>query len=215
MTQLLVASNNPKKLSELRSLLASTGISVVGPADMGLRLIPDETGDTFAANARLKAEAFSATSGLPALADDSGIVVDALGGAPGIYSARFAGEDATDADRNARLLDQLVDVPWWERTARFVCAIAIAAQGEETVVFEDTAEGVIALEPRGSGGFGYDPIFFYPPLQCTFGELSQEGKAEVSHRGKALRRAEQYLTTGGGAGILEGWRRKGSNETSR
>jgi XTP/dITP diphosphohydrolase len=209
----MVASNNPKKLKELRSLLVATGISVVSPADVGLRLSPEETGDTFAANARLKAEAFSAASGLRALADDSGIVVDALGGAPGIYSARFAGEDATDADRNMRLLERLEGVPWDERTARFVCAIAIAAPGEETVVFEDTAEGVIALEHRGHGGFGYDPIFFYPPLGRTFGELSPEGKAQVSHRGKALRRAAQYLMSGGGPGILEGLSRKGSNET--
>lgn len=153
----------------------------------------DETGSSFAENARLKAEAFLAASGILTVSDDSGLVVDALHGAPGIYSARYGGAGLSDDDRNALVLAELREVPEASRAARFVCAIAVADRGRETKVFEGTVEGVIAREPRGTHGFGYDPIFYYPPFGRTFGEVDADLKATVSHRGRALGQAAPYL----------------------
>lgn len=168
-------------------------MSVVTPAELGLDLEVDETGSSFAENAVLKADAFLQSSGMLSVADDSGLVVDALHGAPGIYSARYGGPGRSDQDRNALVLAELRDEPGALRTARFVCAIAVAQRGRETRVFEGRVEGLITCEPIGEHGFGYDPIFYYPPFQRTFGEVDADLKATVSHRGNALRQAVPYL----------------------
>ncbi|MDP6042629.1 MAG: XTP/dITP diphosphatase, partial [Candidatus Latescibacteria bacterium] len=146
-----------------------------------------EDGDTFEANAVKKAREIARHTGLPALADDSGLVVDALNGAPGVYSARFAGEDATDADNNAKLTDQLKEVPQNQRTARFCCAMALAAPNGKIQTAQATWEGRILSKPQGDNGFGYDPLFFVPTHNCTSAELPSEEKNHLSHRGQALR----------------------------
>ncbi len=159
----------------------------------GARL-PDETGQTYAENALVKARtAFSLTAAL-ALGDDSGLEVDALGGAPGLHTARFGGPGLSDRERWDLLLERLRDVPPARRTARFRCVIALAGPARGEQVVEGVVEGLIAEAPRGSGGFGYDPVFFYPPLGRTFGEISDEEKRRVSHRGKALDAARRLLS---------------------
>ena len=156
--------------------------------------LPEETGQTYAENALVKARTAACLTGALALGDDSGLEVDALGGAPGLHTARFGGPGLTDRARWELLLERLRDVPPARRTARFRCVIALAdpARGEQVV--EGVVEGVIAAAPRGSGGFGYDPVFFYPPLGRTFGEISDEDKQRVSHRGKALAAARRLLS---------------------
>jgi XTP/dITP diphosphohydrolase len=156
--------------------------------------LPEETGQTYAENALVKARAAARLTGALALGDDSGLEVDALGGAPGLHTARFGGGGLTDRGRWELLLERLRDVPPAQRTARFRCLIALAgpAQGEQVV--EGVVEGVIAAAPRGSSGFGYDPVFFYPPLGRTFGEISDEEKQRVSHRGKALAAVRRLLS---------------------
>ncbi len=158
----------------------------------GARL-PEETGDSYAANALLKARAAAALTGALALADDSGLEVDALGGAPGVHSARYGGPELDDAGRCARLLEALRDVPAERRTARFRCVIALACPDGRHRLVEGMAEGLILAAPRGRGGFGYDPLFYYPPLGRTFAELTEAEKAEVSHRGRAMRAARALL----------------------
>lgn len=201
---MLCASNNRKKVEELTSILQrSVGALVVTVADLGIDVEVEETGTTFAENAVLKAEAFASAAKLVSVADDSGLVVDALHGAPGIYSARYGGPGRSDTDRNDLLLAALRDIPDELRTARFVCAIAIAQPGQATVVFEGAVEGIIARAAVGERGFGYDPLFFYPPFDATFGQVEAERKATVSHRGQALRRATPFLRALLGDGILE------------
>jgi XTP/dITP diphosphohydrolase len=201
----LCASNNRKKVEELRSILGGlTGARVLTPRELDIELEVEETGSTFAENAIIKADAFARVAGTCiVVADDSGLVVDALGGEPGIYSARYAGPGASDEDRSALVLARLEGVPSEQRTARFVCAIAVAGGGLPTAVREGVVEGEIAREPRGSGGFGYDPIFCYPPLGRTFGELDGETKARVSHRGRALRLAAPLIVAQTMDGILD------------
>jgi XTP/dITP diphosphohydrolase len=188
------ASTNPGKLREFNQIAAyyAAGRLQVLPVP-GLKEIraPEETGATFSANAVLKAEYYSAFVDGLVFADDSGLAVDALGGAPGIYSARYAGPGATDAGNNAQLLTALSNVA--ERTARFVCAIAVASRGHSLETFEDTVEGTILREAAGADGFGYDPLFFYPPFGCTFGQATAEQKLLVSHRGKAMARMISWL----------------------
>ena len=184
---LLAATSNPGKLRELRDALEPCGIDVVG-----LDALPDitpieETGTTFEENARLKAIAYSHCTALPVLADDSGLEVDALGGAPGVLSARFGGEGLDDAGRCALLLDRLAGSPLERRTARFRCVLAVARAGAVLGTFEGVVEGVITDAPRGTAGFGYDPVFFHPPSRRTFAELSVAEKRAVSHRGAATR----------------------------
>lgn len=191
--ELLLATNNPGKVREYTELLAGTGFCLVTPADKGLEIDPAETGQTFAENAVIKAEALATASGLVTLADDSGLEVDALDGAPGVRSARYAGDGATDADRNALLLKNLKDVGAARRTARFRCAIAIAGGGYSTRVVEGTVEGVIASEPQGSGGFGYDPIFYLPELGRTMAESTPQEKNSLSHRARAAAKAAVIL----------------------
>ena len=180
----VLATHNPGKLREMGDILRGLGVEVVSPADVGCHVEVEETGATFAENAMLKAKAVCAASGLPAIADDSGLCVDALGGAPGVYSARYGGEGLDDAGRYRLLLSNLRGQP--TRAAHFACAIACAFPNGDTLTAEGKVEGTIAFAPMGEGGFGYDPIFFYPPLRKTFGQLTAEEKHGISHRGKAL-----------------------------
>ena len=192
-TDLLLASQNPGKLAEMKELVSGLRFRVVGPADVGIRDAPEETGTTFLENAILKARHYARRSGLLTVADDSGISVDALDGAPGLYSSRFGGEGATDADRNRLLLQKLAGVPADRRGARFTSAVAVARGDDVPFQTEASVLGFIADQPRGSNGFGYDPLFFYPPFGCTFGEVPPDEKARVSHRGQAFARLREYL----------------------
>jgi XTP/dITP diphosphohydrolase len=192
---LLLASQNPGKLNEMRHLVAGLPFRVVGLRELGILDSPEETGSTFLENARLKALHYAGRSGLLTVADDSGISVDALGGEPGLYSSRFGGEGASDQDRNQLLLLRLARVPEPERGARFTSAVVVARPDTPLFEIEETVEGRIALAPRGENGFGYDPLFFYPPFGKTFGEVAGEAKDRVSHRGKAFARLRDFLIT--------------------
>jgi XTP/dITP diphosphohydrolase len=188
-----VATTNPGKVRELRALLSDLPVRLVGMDEMGLSA-PAETGDTFAANATLKARHAADATGLLALADDSGLEVDGLGGAPGVHSARYAGDGADDEANRRRLIRELRDLPPAARTGRFRCAIAIAqpappgaGAGEATVTMvEGTCEGLLLTEPRGDRGFGYDPLFLLPERGMTMAELPDEEKNVISHRARAL-----------------------------
>lgn len=188
----IIATNNQKKLKELERILNPLGINAVSAKDEGISLDDvEETGITFAENAYLKAEAAFKKTGLPSVADDSGLCVDALDGRPGIYSARYAGENATDSDKNNKLLSELKDVPEKDRTAHFTCAICCILPDGEKIEVEGRCEGSIAFEPHGNGGFGYDPIFKYSDK--SYAELSSDEKDSISHRGKALRKLKTEL----------------------
>jgi XTP/dITP diphosphohydrolase len=198
MRRLLVATTNPHKLREVRDLLADVPVSLLGLDAFPPVEEPEETGQTFEENARLKALYYARAMerGTLTVAEDSGLVVDALGGEPGVRSARFVREDASYPERFAEIFRRLAAVPLAPRTARFVCALALVRDG--TVVFETTGfvEGEITREPRGQGGFGYDPIFFHPPYGSTLAEVTQASKLHVAHRGQAfwsriLRRLER------------------------
>ena len=185
--KVVLASSNPGKLSELRALLKPAGLQIVPQDALGVEP-PEETGVTFVENALIKARAACAATGLPALADDSGVVVDALGGAPGVRSARYAGDGASDADNLAMLLEALAGVDPPERGAAFVCAIVYLRHVQDPcpIVCEGVWKGRILDAPRGDGGFGYDPVFFVEALNRTAAELSRAEKNAVSHRGQAL-----------------------------
>ena len=193
MPQLLLATNNPGKVAEFRQLLEGCGWELVTPADIGLDLHVDETGQTYAENATIKAEAYAKASGLVTLADDSGLEVDALGGRPGLLSARYAGLDRTDEGRVQALLQELAGISDEERSARFRCVIAIAEPGGRVELVEGTVEGRIAHEPRGENGFGYDPVFLLPERGLTAAELPPGEKNAVSHRGAATQEARTVL----------------------
>ena len=194
MRRLLLATHNPGKLHELVSLLAAVPLHIVTPHALGLHLEVEETGTTYAENARLKAAAFAQAAGLLTLADDSGLEVEALGGAPGVYSARYAGEEASDADRRAKLIHALRQVPA-PRRACFRCVIAIARPGGAVDCFEGICAGEIILEERGANGFGYDPVFYMPEQGCTMAELPSAVKNKVSHRARAAQAARRFLHT--------------------
>ena len=185
--KVVLASSNPGKLSELRALLRPAGLQVVPQDALGVEP-PEETGVTFVENALIKARAACAATGLPALADDSGVVVDALGGAPGVRSARYAGEGASDADNLAMLLEALSGVDPSARGGAFVCAIVYLRHAQDPcpIVCEGVWRGRILDAPRGDGGFGYDPVFFVETLNRTAAELSRAEKNAISHRGQAL-----------------------------
>ena len=193
MPKLLIATNNAGKVWEFRQLLDGCGWELVTPADLGIALDVEETGQTYLENATMKAVAFAKASGLTALADDSGLEVDALDGRPGILSARYAGPDLTDAERAGELLKELAGVPDEERTARFRCVIAIAKNEDDVRSVEGTVEGRIAREPKGENGFGYDPVFLLPGRELTAAELTPDEKHAVSHRGVATRKASKLL----------------------
>ena len=202
--RLLVATRSQHKLRELRELLGvGPEVELVAPDDVGIEGEPDETGLTFETNARIKARYYALRSGLPTLADDSGLEVDALGGAPGVYTRRYAGPDATDADNNEKLLQALAGMAAEGRTARYVCVLALALPGEtgprgglRILTRRGTCRGRIASAPRGTGGFGYDPIFepaSEPPGGQTLGEWSAEAKNAISHRSRAAARMSPVL----------------------
>jgi len=191
--KLLLATNNKGKAREYRNLLRGIPFDIVLPAEEGIIAEVEETGTSYEENASLKAEASAKPSGLLTLADDSGLEVDALGGEPGIRSARYAGEKATDTDRNNYLLEKLKDIPENKRTARFVCVIAIAIPGGKLTLFRGECRGVITTEPRGTQGHGYDPVFYVPELQKTMAELPIEEKNRVSHRARAAEKARAFL----------------------
>lgn len=187
MTKVVLATGNQGKVREMSALLAEFGLSVVPQSEFELPEA-DETGTTFIENAIIKARHAAALTGLPAIADDSGLAVDALQGAPGIYSSRYAGADASDRDNLLKLLDALKDVPDAKRTARFHCVLVYMTHAEDPtpLVCHGVWEGTITREPSGEEGFGYDPIFFVASENCTSAELSKQRKSELSHRGQAL-----------------------------
>jgi XTP/dITP diphosphohydrolase len=191
--KLLLATNNEAKVREYRDLLRDLAFELVTSAELGMINIVNEVGESLEENARLKATASAARSQLLALADDSGLEVDALGGEPGRLSARYAGEQASDRDRISYLLAKLEGVPWERRSARFRCVIAIATPGGKVEFCSGECLGIITFEPRGEGGFGYDPIFYLPELGRTMAELTLEIKNQVSHRGQAARKVPQVL----------------------
>lgn len=194
MIKLLIASHNQGKLREYVGLLADLPVAVTSLTAAGITRDVDETGDTFAANAILKASTYAAWSGLWTWADDSGLSVDVLDGRPGVYSARYGGPGLTDRDRYLRLLAELqtsAPPPPW--TARFHCVVALAQPDGTIHTVEDCVEGVITTEPRGDHGFGYDPIFFVPEYQATMAELPAAVKNQISHRAKAAAQAKQLL----------------------
>jgi XTP/dITP diphosphohydrolase len=182
---LVIATRNPNKAAEIKDLLADHPLQIKSLDDFGPIPSVDEDGDTFDDNAYKKSSFAAKVLGMPALADDSGLVVEALEGAPGVFSARYAGEAATDEQRYRKLLAEMEGKT--DRKAAFACVISIAVPGGPALTYEARCEGLIAEKPAGQNGFGYDPIFYYPPLNKTFAQLTREEKSRVSHRGKALR----------------------------
>ncbi len=191
--KLLLATHNQGKVGEFRHLLKDSSFVLVTPSELSISMVVDESGDTYEENASIKARAFSAASGLVSLADDSGLEVDALDGAPGPWSARYAGPDASDGQNLALLLRNMAGVPWERRTARFVCVVAIAIPSGEVELCRASCEGIIGLEPSGASGFGYDPAFYLPQLGKTMAQLDMEGKNRISHRARAVRRAVSII----------------------
>jgi XTP/dITP diphosphohydrolase len=193
MRVLLLATTNPHKVDEYRAILSDLPFTLLSLNDIQLDMDVEETGTTFRENAELKARAYAQASGLLSLADDSGLEIDALDGAPGVYSARFAGVDATYEERFDILLTRLRDVPVERRTARFRCVISLAEPSGYLRSVDGTIEGVIADAPRGKNGFGYDPIFLVPALGKTTAEITAEQKNKISHRGRAAQLARELL----------------------
>ena len=194
MRKLVLATRNRDKVREIKRALEDLDIEILSLLDFPEMPEIVEDGKTFEENALKKARAVAQFTGLPALADDSGLEVDYLGGAPGVFSSRFAGEKATYEDNNLKLLELLRGVPLEKRRARFRCVLALV-DGESTQVVEGRCEGFITEEPRGEGGFGYDPIFYSPELGKTFAEVGSDLKNKVSHRGRALRKMKEVLKT--------------------
>ncbi len=185
---LLIATNNQGKVHEYEELLSPLALSLRTPQDLGLSISVREDGHAYEDNARIKALAYQQASGLLTLADDSGLEVDALGGRPGLHSARYGGPGVDDEGRYWLLLEQLGDVPWERRTARFRCVIVVATPRGQTHSTEGVCEGMIAFEPQGARGFGYDPVFYLPQHGKTMGQLSPRVKNRISHRAHAARR---------------------------
>jgi len=194
LNRLVLATLNPGKARELARLFGDLPIELVSLAEISGATLPEERGATYAENALGKARAARRLAGCAALGDDSGLEVDALGGAPGLHSARFGGPGLDDAGRVALLLERLRAVPAGRRRARFRCVIALVDERSREWTVEGVAEGEIAATPRGAGGFGYDPVFLYPPLGRTFGELTDREKEAVSHRAQAARAARALLS---------------------
>jgi XTP/dITP diphosphohydrolase len=199
--KLLLASSNPGKLREYRALAAGQPVELDLLPDFPSLPAFDESAPTFAENAAGKALHYSRLAKSPVIADDSGLVVPALGGAPGVHSARYAGAEADDGERVEKLLTEMRGKKGDERRARFVCVIVLAQRGRAIAVFSDCAEGVLVEEPHGTGGFGYDPIFFFPALGGTYAELPREEKNRYSHRGRAFRKLLAFLSSPEGTEI--------------
>ena len=193
MRDLLVATTNLHKLEEYRAIFSDLPYRLLSLRDIRLDMDVEETGSTFAENAELKARSYAQASGLLTLADDSGLEIDALGGAPGVFSARFAGEETSYEERFHLILESLKGLPIEQRVARFRCAIVIAESSGSTRLVEGVIEGVIADAPRGERGFGYDPIFLVPEIGMTTAELTAEDKNRISHRGRAAQLARVLL----------------------
>ena len=193
--KLVLASKNKKKLIELNAILSGLGVEVCSEAEAGVDIDVEETGTTFEENSLLKAKAVMEASGMPAIADDSGLCVDALGGAPGVYSARYGGEGLDDQGRTRLLLENMKGQS--PRTCRFVSVITCCFPNGDVLSARGECEGTVAFSPMGEGGFGYDPVFFVPGLKKTFAQLTAEEKNSMSHRGKALElfkvKLEDYL----------------------
>ena len=193
MKKIVIASNNAGKLREIRAILAPFGLDAVSQKEAGFDAEVEETGTTFAENAALKAHAVHEALHCAVIADDSGLLVDALGGAPGVYSHRFAGENATDAQRCEKLLELLKDTPAEKRTPRFQCVLCYVKAAGEEQFFSGVSEGVIETSPRGGNGFGYDPVFCVG--EQTMAEMTDAEKNQISHRGKALEQLEDFFKT--------------------
>ncbi len=193
MTKIIIATSNEGKLKEFRSLLAHKNVEIMSMREAGIDIDIDENGTTFEENAAIKAKTVCDYSGCLCLADDSGLEIDYLDGEPGIYSARYLGHDTPYSEKNSIILDRLKGVPDEKRTARFVSAVAAAFPDGRVITVKDTMEGRIANSQAGSGGFGYDPIFFFPPAGKTNAEMTPEEKNAVSHRGKALKKMVEIL----------------------
>ena len=195
MRHLILATNNGHKVREIRAILEGLPVQMFDASHLPAPPDPEETGQTLAENAVIKARAFHEASGEWSLADDSGLEIDALSGAPGVMSARFAGAGCTFADNNAKILRLLSDVPVEMRTARFRCVAALVTGAGSPEVFEGTIEGSVTFEPHGDGGFGYDPIFYCGELGLTFAEASEVDKNRVSHRARAFEKARRCMET--------------------
>lgn len=193
MDKILLATRNKGKVREFRELFNPMGIEVLSLDAFPTAPEVEEDGDTFEANAIKKAETISRTFNIAALADDSGLEVDALEGKPGVLSARFAGIQATDEENNEKLIGMLEEIPAEKRTARYVCVLALALPGSKTLTARGDCEGRIVIEPKGNGGFGYDPYFYVPVLKQTMAQLPPDEKNRISHRGQALRKLEKVV----------------------
>ena len=193
--KIVLATNNNHKVEEFKSGFAAKGLDaeIVTIRQTGFSGDIVEDKDTFEGNALIKAKALAEFTGMIAIADDSGLVVDALGGAPGVFSARYAGENATDKENNEKLLKELENCPEGERSGRFVCVICAYRPDGKTLFVRGESEGEIICAPRGDGNFGYDPIFYYPPFKKTFAEMTMEEKGSISHRGKAIEKLLEQI----------------------
>lgn len=191
MIKIILASNNKNKIREMSQILSPFGMEVLSQREAGADFEVEENGTTFRENAEIKAQAVYERLCVPVIADDSGLMVDALDGAPGVYSHRFAGENATDKDRNDKLMKELLDVPEEKRTARFMCVICFIDEKGEKHFFEGKCEGVIGREEKGKNGFGYDPVFYRDGKSLA--EMTDDEKNSISHRGNALRLMKKYL----------------------
>lgn len=193
--EIIIATNNPGKAKEFVTLFPDYEVKTL----LDFPDAPDieETGETFEENALLKAKGISEYFGKTVIADDSGLVIDALDGRPGVYSARYAGEHKNDADNIKKVLEELQNVPSEKRTARFQCTLCLVSEGRNPIFFNGTCEGTILTEPRGTNGFGYDPIFYVPELGKTMAELTSEEKNKISHRGNAIRKLAEWVSNHG------------------
>lgn len=191
--KILIATGNQGKVKEIRDLVKDVPIVFLSLSDIGDAPEVIEDGLTFEENALKKARTLAVATGLVTLADDSGLCLDALDGRPGVHSARYAGEDASDAEKCARILQEMENVSEHNRSARFVCVMALVTPEGEEMMFRGSCEGTITREPRGTGGFGYDPIFYFEEAGCTFAEMDRQSKNQVSHRGRALRAFARFL----------------------
>lgn len=191
--RLLIATHNPGKVAEYKSILADLPVTLTYLDEVGITEDVEETETTFEGNALLKARHYSGLTGLWTWADDSGLEVDALDGRPGVLSARYGGKGLTDADRYRKLLGEMADVPEAQRSARFRCVVALVAPDGQAATCDGRLEGRIAYEPKGSNGFGYDPIFYIPGFQCSLAELEKDVKNQISHRAEAAAKAKELL----------------------
>jgi XTP/dITP diphosphohydrolase len=192
--KILIATKNKGKVNEFIDMFKEFGIEVISLLDIENCPDVEETGTTFEENAVLKAETICSMMDIPVISDDSGLVIDALDGRPGVYSARYAGSQKDDDDNMQKVLDEMRGVPEGNRTARFVCALAFAKPDKETIVVEGSCEGVILHKKKGTEGFGYDPIFFLPKLNRTMAEITKNEKNQISHRAQALSKLKEYIS---------------------